>query len=79
LERGELAERVAGGHRGDHQFPVAPPITHDELAMWVGSTREAASRSHTQLRATGAVASSRGTITVVDLIALQAHARTITA
>jgi CRP/FNR family transcriptional regulator, cyclic AMP receptor protein len=57
--------------------PIALPITHDELAMWVGSTREAASRSLAQLRATGTVTSGRGTITVVDLAALQAHARTI--
>ena len=59
--------------------PVVLPITQDELAMWVGSTREAASRSLGQLRATGNVTSGRGTITIVDVIALQKHARTLSA
>jgi CRP-like cAMP-binding protein len=72
----ELAARF--GRYDAEARPVALPITHDELAMWVGSTREAASRSLAQLRATGTVHSGRGTITVVDVSALQEHARTLT-
>ena len=66
--------RYDGGNR-----PVVLPITHDELAMWVGSTREAASRSLGHLRATGNVTNGRGTITVVNVIALEQHARTLSA
>ena len=73
----ELSSRF-GRYDGGNK-PVVLPITHDELAMWVGSTREAASRSLGHLRATGNVTNGRGTMTVVDVIALQQHARTLSA
>ena len=72
----ELAARF--GRFDDGAHPVVLPITHDELAMWVGSTREAASRSLGLLRATGTVTCGRGSITVVDVGALQQHARGLT-
>lgn len=73
-----LVELAARFGRFDGTQPVVLPITHDELAMWVGSTREAASRSLALLRATGTVTSGRGNITVVDVAALEQHARSLT-
>ncbi len=54
------------------------PVTHDELAMWVGTTRDAASRALGRLCATGTITCGRGNITVVDIAGLQAHARSLT-
>lgn len=41
-------------------------ITQDEVAGWVGSTREASARSLAVLRKSGAIKTGRGRITVVD-------------
>ncbi len=41
-------------------------ITQDEVAAWVGSTREAAARSLALLRECGAVRTGRGRITILD-------------
>ncbi len=42
------------------------PITQEELAAWVGSTREAAARSLASLRRSGCIRTGRGRITIVD-------------
>ena len=41
-------------------------VTQDELASWVGCTREAAARALGDLRDAGLVSTSRGEITIVD-------------
>ncbi len=50
------------------------PITQDEVAAWVGSTREAAARSLASLRKAGCIKTGRGRITIVDNGALEGMA-----
>jgi CRP-like cAMP-binding protein len=50
------------------------PITQDEVAAWVGSTREAAARSLASLRKAGCIKTGRGRITIVDHGALEGMA-----
>lgn len=49
---------------------VELPVTHDELAAWVGSTREAASRSLSVMRKAGLIETGRNKITLCDPHAL---------
>ncbi len=65
------------GRYAGRTAPVVLAITQEELAMWVGTTREATSRSLGELRATGSLSTGRGSITVVDVEALAAYARTL--
>jgi CRP/FNR family transcriptional regulator, cyclic AMP receptor protein len=55
--------------------PIGPvvviPISQDEVASWVGSTREATARSLALFRKTGAIETGRNRITVVDAESLQ--------
>lgn len=50
---------------------VTVDVTQDEVAAWVGSTREAAARSLAVLRKSGTIHTARGCITLVDLEALE--------
>lgn len=43
------------------------PITQEEVAAWVGSSREAAARSLASLRRCGCIRTGRGRITILDL------------
>ena len=43
------------------------PVTQDEVAAWVGASREATARSLATLRRAGAVETARNRITVVDV------------
>lgn len=56
-----------------HGGPVNPielPITQDELAAWVGSTREAVSRSLAIMRKAGVLETRRNKIVLCDTAAL---------
>ncbi len=46
-------------------------VTQDEVAAWVGSTREASARSLAVLRKSGAIHTGRGRITIMDLDVLE--------
>jgi CRP/FNR family transcriptional regulator, anaerobic regulatory protein len=50
------------------------PVTHQEIAAELGSSREVISRIVEALARRGLVRSARGMIEVLDLEALQAHA-----
>jgi CRP/FNR family transcriptional regulator, cyclic AMP receptor protein len=50
--------------------PVELPITQDELAAWVGSTREAVSRSLSAMRKAGVIETGRNKIVLCDPQAL---------
>ena len=50
--------------------PITLPITQDELAAWVGSTREATARSLATYRRDGLIETGRQKITVVDVLQL---------
>lgn len=69
----ELAERfgapVAGG------IQIALPLSQDELAGWVGSSREAVSKALGSLRAAGWIRTSRLCVTVLDLESLRVRSR----
>jgi CRP/FNR family transcriptional regulator, cyclic AMP receptor protein len=55
--------------RRDQTLPcdhVALEITQNDLAAWIGATREATARALASLRRDGVVKTSRGTITVLD-------------
>ncbi|MBV9163444.1 MAG: Crp/Fnr family transcriptional regulator [Pseudonocardiales bacterium] len=51
------------------------PLTQDELASWVGASREAVAKALRTLRARGYVQTQRRTVTVVDLDGLRRRAR----
>jgi len=65
----ELAERF--GERAEDGVRITVPFTQDALAGWVGSSREAATKALSRLRARGYIHTQRRTITVLDLDALR--------
>jgi CRP/FNR family cyclic AMP-dependent transcriptional regulator len=64
---------LAGRHgaRNGNSTPVAISLTHDELASWIGVSRESTSRALSQLRVAGYITTGRRSITVVDLVGLR--------
>ncbi|MGH3688444.1 MAG: Crp/Fnr family transcriptional regulator [Pseudonocardiaceae bacterium] len=64
-----LARRY-GKHNG-RSTHVGLSLTHDELAGWIGVSRESASRALSQLRVDGFITTGRRSITVVDLVGLR--------
>lgn len=64
----ELAAKLR--RHGGHLHPVELPITQDELAAWVGSTREATSRALAAMRKAGVVETGRNKIVLCDAPAL---------
>lgn len=69
----ELAERF-GEPDGDG-VRIAVPLSQDELAGWVGASREAVAKALRVLRDRGLVTTGRRTTTVLDLDALRRRAR----
>lgn len=67
----ELSERF-GEHRGSG-IEIALDLSQDDLAGWVGATREATSRALGRLRADGCVTTARHRITLTDIAALRAR------
>lgn len=69
----ELAERFGLPEAGEVRITL--PLSHEDLAAWVGSSREAVSKGLGVLRTRGLVRTERRSITVVDLDALRRRAR----
>jgi CRP/FNR family transcriptional regulator, cyclic AMP receptor protein len=66
-----LVELAAKFRRhGGPMNPIELPITQDELAAWVGSTREAVSRSLAVMRKAGVLETGRNKIVLCDTAAL---------
>ncbi len=65
----ELADRF--GEYNDDGIDIDLTITQDELAGWIGATRESTARCLAQLRDSGLVATGRRRITVGDVEALR--------
>lgn len=65
----ELAERFGVPTAGGTE--IALPLSQDELAGWVGSSREAVSKSLRALRAAGWIRTGRLAVTVLDLESLR--------
>jgi CRP/FNR family transcriptional regulator, cyclic AMP receptor protein len=68
----DLAERL-GEHRGSG-LEITLALSQDDLAAWVGATREATSRALGRLRAEGALTTGRQRIVLTDLPALRQRA-----
>jgi CRP-like cAMP-binding protein len=68
----ELAERY--GRETADGIRIALPLSQDELAGWIGASREAVSKALGSLRANGWVTTSRMRIVVHDLEALRRRA-----
>jgi CRP/FNR family transcriptional regulator, cyclic AMP receptor protein len=51
------------------------PLSQEELASWVGASREAVSKAFQLLRTLQIVETGRRRVTVLDLGALRQHAR----
>jgi CRP/FNR family cyclic AMP-dependent transcriptional regulator len=69
----DLAERLAE-HRGS-EVEITLSVSHDDLAGWVGATREATSRALGRLRAEGCLTTGRQRIVLTDLPALRRRAQ----
>jgi CRP/FNR family transcriptional regulator, cyclic AMP receptor protein len=66
----ELAERF--GAAGDHgEIRIERRLSQDELAAWVGSSREAVSKALGMLRSAGWIRTSRLSVVVLNLGALR--------
>lgn len=68
----ELAERF--GRQTDDGIHIDLPISQDELAGWIGASREAVSKALGVLRGSGWIRTSRLTVVVRDLAALRDRA-----
>jgi CRP/FNR family cyclic AMP-dependent transcriptional regulator len=69
----ELADRF--GEPSDSGIRITLPFTQDELASWVGASREAVTKALRSLRACGYVRTQRRTVTVIDIEGLRRRAR----
>jgi CRP/FNR family transcriptional regulator, cyclic AMP receptor protein len=69
----ELAERFGEPDGDEVRIPL--PLTHEDLADWVASSREAVSKALGELRRRGLVRTDRRRITVLDLEALRTRGR----
>jgi CRP-like cAMP-binding protein len=68
----ELCERFGTPQEGG--IEVRLPLSQEELANWVGSSREAVSKAFLLLRTLNIVETGRRRVTVLDLDALRRHA-----
>ena len=69
----ELSERY--GVETDGRIEVELPLSQEEIASWVGASREAVSKALHVLRSLGVVETGRRRISVLDPEALRRHAR----
>jgi CRP-like cAMP-binding protein len=82
-DTGDIVERVArrlvdlAGRFGEHRgsgVEIALGLSQDDLAGWVGASREATSRALARLRTDGCISTARGRITLCDVAALRHRA-----
>jgi CRP/FNR family transcriptional regulator, cyclic AMP receptor protein len=69
----ELCERFGTPH--ERGIEIRLPLSQEELANWVGASREAVSKAFQLLRTLHIVETGRRRVTVLDLEALRHHAR----
>ena len=67
----EMAERFGARRRPNGGSRIALPLSQDELAGWIGASREAVSKALGVLRAAGWIRTSRMSVVVLDLAALK--------
>jgi CRP/FNR family transcriptional regulator, cyclic AMP receptor protein len=66
----ELTHRYAEHHSAGARVELS--ITQDELAAWIGTTRESAARALARFRDAGCVTTRRGHVVITDIARLQA-------
>lgn len=69
----ELCERF--GAEAENGIEITLPFSQEELATWVGASREGVSKAFQTLRTLRIVETGRRRVTVLDLDALRRHAR----
>jgi CRP/FNR family transcriptional regulator, cyclic AMP receptor protein len=69
----ELADRF--GEPADSGIKITVPLTQEELASWVGGSREAVAKALRSLRASGYIKTQRRTYVVIDIEGLRRRAR----
>jgi CRP-like cAMP-binding protein len=69
----ELCDRF--GVHGERGIEIELPLSQEELASWIGASREAVSKAFQLLRSLGIVETGRLRVTVLDHEALRRHAR----
>lgn len=65
----ELGARY--GSVGERGLEVSLPLTQEELAAWIGSSREAVAKALRTLREQGVIETGRKHVTILDLDALR--------
>ncbi|MGK5685080.1 Crp/Fnr family transcriptional regulator [Actinoplanes sp. URMC 104] len=73
LRLAELADRF--GADADQGVRITLPLTQDELAAWTGSSRESVTKALRALRRQGVIATSRRSVSVIDLDSLRSRAK----
>ena len=69
----ELSERF--GVRGERGIEIELPLSQEELASWIGASREAVSKAFKVLRSARIVETSRRRVTILDVDALEQRGR----
>jgi CRP-like cAMP-binding protein len=69
----ELSERF--GVRGERGIEIELPLSQEELASWIGASREAVSKALKVLRSARIVETSRRRVTILDIDALEQRGR----
>jgi CRP-like cAMP-binding protein len=69
----ELSERF--GVDGEHGIEVELPLSQEELASWIGASREAVSKAFKVLRSLRIVETGRRRVTILDFDALVQRGR----
>lgn len=69
----ELADRY--GELADEGIRISLALTQDDLASWIGASRESVSKALRSLRQRGLVETGRRRVLVLDLAALRARSR----
>jgi CRP/FNR family transcriptional regulator, cyclic AMP receptor protein len=69
----ELSERF--GVRHERGIDIELPLSQEELASWIGASREAVSKAFQTLRSLRIVETGRRRVTILDLEALEHRAR----
>jgi CRP/FNR family cyclic AMP-dependent transcriptional regulator len=69
----ELCDRF--GVHGERGIEIELPFSQEELASWIGASREAVSKAFQLLRSLGIVETGRLRVTVLDYEALRRHGR----
>jgi CRP-like cAMP-binding protein len=72
----ELADRYPDPASGDGAVTIGPPLSQQEMASWIGDSRETVARALHRWRTRGIVSTGRRQIQIADVRALRSIAAT---